>query len=261
MPQCYEVRRMVISQSKPKGASGAIRIGSGADWMVIPFPDSKPERERLIAELFIGGFGGLVAMQSDPSLAPFGKLTQNPEKDLDFTVETAVGTKLMELAEFAPLTQYGPTFADAPTQLSPTAKASLACQLIRRKSQRQGGADRILVLYVTEHGFWIDPITIEILRRDFVAGTPPNFDRVYYVSPHDLRSASVTEIYPGKAHHIFGEKTDEQLMAIAATAILPHPMTMDVRYTLSGQLGAWFGVTRVSVHFAMNLPGQLTVRR
>lgn len=36
-------------------------------------------------------------------LKPFGAPVQNDENDLDFTVSTILGTKLMELAEFAPL--------------------------------------------------------------------------------------------------------------------------------------------------------------
>ena len=251
---------MSPSRSKPQGASGAVGIGSGVVWNVIPFPEAKDERERLVAELFVGGFERWVAMQSEPSLAPFGKPSQNPENDLDFVIETAAGTKLMELTEFAPLADHGPTFADAPKEMSPNEKAPLAAQLIRMKSQHQGGADRILLVYATEHGFWLDPITIEILRRDLANG-PPNFDRVYYVSLHDLQSASVTEIFPGKPHHIFGDKTDEQLAAFAASATLPHPAKMEVRHILRGKIGAKFGSTPVILDFTINMPGMLTVRR
>jgi len=37
--------------------------------------------------------------------------------------------------------------------------------LIREKSAHQGGADRFLLIYVTEQGFSVDMITIEITRR------------------------------------------------------------------------------------------------
>lgn len=249
-----------MAKSKPQGASGAVSFGSTIQWNIIPFPNQKDERERLIAELFIKAFEGWVAMESEPSLAPFGKLEQNPENDLDFTLQTAAGERRMELAEFAPLAAHGPTFESAPKELSPNEKARLAAELIRMKSQHQGGAGRILVLYVTEQGFWIDPITVETLRRD-LAGDPPKFDRVYYVSPHDLESASVTEVHPGKPHHFFGDESDEGLAGIAARAILPHPTTMDVRVTFKGEINGWYGGRRVRLAFSMNLPGRLEVQR
>jgi hypothetical protein len=188
--------------------------------MVIEFPAQKAERERLIAQLFVGSFGHYVALESEPSLAPFGQPRQNEEDHLDFTVATAVGEKLMELAEFAPLRAHGPRFADAPLALDPKEKWQLAIELVQQKSDHQGGADRILVLYATEHAFWLDPMTIERMRRDLTKSAP-RFDRIYYVSVHSLEQASVSEIYPGKPHHMFGGETDEELDRHRMT--MPHP--------------------------------------
>jgi hypothetical protein len=81
------------------------------------------------------------------------------------------------------------------------------------------------VIYATEHGFWLDPITIERMRR-LLAKTPPQFDRVYYVSPLDLSVASVTEIYPGSPHHSFGGQSNEQLDE--GRVYMPHPTEMIV---------------------------------
>jgi hypothetical protein len=215
---------MTKKRGKPQGASGPIKLGSGgAEWQVIQFPEVKDERERLIARLFVKGFDSYVAMQSEPSLAPFGEPRQNQEDNLDFTVKTAQGDRLMELAEFAPLQKYGPQFADAPMAIEPMKKAALALELIENKSRHQGGTERFLALYATEQGFWLDPITIERLRRLLIKD-PPQFDRVYYVSVHDLDSASVSEIYPGKPHHTFGNFTEEQLNRMRV--YLPHPGEM-----------------------------------
>lgn len=229
------VRSMNTSRHKPQGASGPIKIGSGdVEWQVIQFPEHKAERERLIARLFVESFSNYVAMQSEPTLSPFGPPRQNQENDLDFTVLTAQGEKLMELAEFAPLKTHGTTFANAPKTLDPKEKAARALELIQHKSARQGGAERFLVLYNTEHGFWLDDFTIERLRRQ-LANEPPNFDRVYYVSTHDLNSASVSEIYPGTPHHRFGDRTDKQLDEVNVT--LPHPAEMIIDRTVE-----WTGV-------------------
>src|SRR5262249_9175101 len=151
---------------KPHGESGFMSVGpGGSSWEVVPFPVDKAERESLIANLFAKSFDQYVAGQSEPSLAPFSDLAQNHEADLDFTVQSSQGQKLLELAEFAPLQAHGPTFADAPKSLPPPVKAPLVVDVIKTKSAHQGGAGRILLLYTTEHGFWLDPITVEILRR------------------------------------------------------------------------------------------------
>jgi hypothetical protein len=213
-----------------------MRIGGGsASWEVISFPGPKDERERLIARLFVEGFDNWVAMESEPSFAPFSQPEQNQENDLDFTVTTSQGVKLMELAEFAPLSKHGPNFANAPKVLDPTEKAFLAHGLVQEKSAHQGGADRFLVLYATEYGFWLDPITIERMRR-LLAKEPPNFDRVYFISVHNLNSGSVSEIYPGKPHYAFGDSSDEQLDKM--DVMIPHPTEMSIDVTVSLNGGA-----------------------
>jgi len=219
------VERSMNEREKPQGASGPISIGADVEWQVIKFPAEKKEREFLIARLFIESFERWVAMQSEPSLAPFRSLRQNNESDLDFTVETAAGEKLLELAEFAPLSTHGPTFAQAPKTLDPKEKAPLVEQLIRDKSAHQGGDNRFLVLYTTEQGFWLDPVTIERLRRR-LGKDAPKFERVYCVSLHDIGSASVSEIFPGRPHHIIGDYTDERLDR--QNVQIPHPSEMVV---------------------------------
>lgn len=219
-------------RAKPKGKSGPIKVDGGdAIWEVIEFPDGKAERENWLAHLFVEAFDRYVASQSEPSYAPFGLPQQNDENDLDFTVATATGVKLMELAEFAPLREHGLRFENAPPFVEPSEKAALAHELIRMKSAHQGGPDRFLVLYATEHAFWLDPLSIERLRRALDRDRP-RFDRVYWVSVHDLTSASVSEIYPGTPHHIVGNESDEQLDQMIVT--IPHPREMLANRTPDG---------------------------
>lgn len=244
---------------KPQGSSGPIRIGpAGTEWMVIPFPEGKPEREELIANLFVAAFERYVAMQSDPTFAPFGQPVQNDENHLDFTVVTSQGQKLMELAEFAPLHEYGPKFENAPKELDTKSKADLAFDLIATKSAHQGGTDRFLVIYVTEQGFWLDPISIERIRRK-AHTSPPNFDRVYYLSPHDLTSASATEIWPGTPHHWFGEYTDEQLDKMGIH--MPHPLEMEVVREITGTMPVRLGWQVITANITINLRNFGTIRR
>lgn len=221
----------MAERNKPQGKIGPLRNSpDGSEWMVIAFPKDKAEREVFVASLFVRAFSGYVAMQSEPSFAPFGSPKQNEENHIDFTVATAQGQKLMELMEFAPLKQHGPNFTNAPFALDPKEKSALAVQQVRAKSIHQGGRSRFLVIYVTEHAFWLDPLTVEHMRR-MLAKEPPKFDRVYYVSIHDTESASVTEIFPGTPHYFFGKKTDDQLGRVKVT--LPHPLEFRVENTFS----------------------------
>jgi len=242
---------MAQKPTKPQGLSGPIRVGAGTTWEVIPFPNDKEEMEALIANLFLGSFVRYVARQSEPSLSPFSDLKRNDESDLDFTVQTSEGAKLLELAEFAPLQSHGPTFASAPKALDPKEKAALALNAIMAKSAHQGGAGRLLLLYATEHGFWLDPMTVERLRRSLVV-KPPNFDRVYYISVHSLEEGSTTEIYPGTPHHHFGELSNEQLDRIRVT--LPHPTEFERRQIFEGRLGLLWGRNRIEARFHLNVP-------
>jgi hypothetical protein len=234
-------------KAKPQGTSGPISTGSdGSSWKVIPFPDDKAERENLIAGLFVTGFSNWVATQSEPSLAPFGEPAQNEEDDIDFTIPTALGDMAMELAEFAPLQSYGPQFKDAPKSLEPKEKADRALELIAKKSGHQGGDGRFLVIYATEHGFWLDPITIERMRRA-LADAPPRFERVYWISVHDLEQSSVSEIYPGIPHHIWGDKDLD-----AGRVYIPHPTEFRVGRTVSATGGLVAGGRRSSANITIN---------
>lgn len=227
-------------RAKPQGVSGAISVGaSGAVFNPVRLPPGKAEREDLIARLFVEAFDRWVATESTPSLKPFTDLKQNQENDLDFTVTTSLGAMLMELVEFAPLETYGPRFENAPSSVHPARKAALAFEAITRKSDHQGGSNRILVAYCTEHAFWLDPITIERARR-LLAATPPRFDRVYYVSVHNLTSASVSEIFPGAPHHQLGELSDHRLDGIGVH--LPHPKHMVESHHAGAELRLRIGV-------------------
>ena len=238
---------MSKSRAKPQGKSGPIRAGSlGSGWLVIPFPKDKAEREQLVAKLFVNAFDEWVATESAPSLAPFGQPKQNQENDIDFSVETSVGPMLMELAEFAPLEVYGPRFEDAPKSLQFRAKAELAVGLVRDKSGHQGGKNRFLVIYNTEQGFWLDPPSIELMRRTFIQEAP-NFERVYYISIHDLESASVSEIYPGKPHHIFGDANLDDYRIST-----PHPTEFTEVRSVTWQQGIVIGGKISQANFTVN---------
>lgn len=228
-------------REKPQGQKGPLRFSGGQpEWAVVDFPKDKKARELMIAGMFTRAANVRIDSESpeEPHYGPFENLIQNEESDLDFTTTTARGQKRMELAEFAPLASYGPQFKDVPTQVHQAAKSDHLLELVQMKSVRQGGPNRLLLIYVTEEAFRLDPITIEIARRA-LARNPPKFERVYYVSPHDSTIGSVDEIFPGKPHHICGSWSDEQLRTNRAHFF--HPTEMLAISELSGtmQLRNW----------------------
>jgi len=205
--------------NKPQGKTGAVRVtAEGSTWPGTRFPPDEREREQLIADLFVKACAQGVATESQPSLAPFGRPRQNDEYDLDFTIETRNGDMLLELVEFAPLQVHGPSFEHVPKSLEPREKAELALEFVRKKSARQGGANRILLMYTTAYVFWLDHNTIERMRRALFINKP-RFDRVYALSVDDLESACVSEIYPGCPHEILGDADLD-----AGKTRIPHPI-------------------------------------
>ena len=82
--------------------------------------------------------------------------------------------------------------------------------LIMMKSNHQGGAGRLLLLYNTHSRFFIDPIAIEAVRRRLNVGKP-NFDAIYSLSPKPHGHALVWEIWPGQANPFHEGRSDADL--------------------------------------------------
>jgi len=215
---------IVQGPRKPQGQSGAIRFtAEDTEWKPTQFVQDKAARELQISEMFVRATEHFIMRESEPKCRPFVNLVQNEEDDLDVTVDTAQGRKKMELVEFAPLSKYGPKFENAPKTILSGDKAKLAIEEIRRKSGHQGGTERMLLLYSTEHAFKLDPGAIELMRRAFM-DDPPRFERIYYVSPHDETDGTAWEIYPGAEGPMFAELSDQQLGY--GNQDFPHPADM-----------------------------------
>ncbi|KDA03920.1 hypothetical protein HOC_03553 [Hyphomonas oceanitis SCH89] len=160
----------------------------------------------MIATLFVGNAGRMPI-----ALAPFSELISNEENDLDFSVVCSDGQRrLLELAEFAPLQELHVSYDDAPRQLGIGDMADLTCALIEKKSKRQGGPFRLLLLYKTHEQFFIAPPVQELIRRRLSLQAPA-FDAVYFLSPHDSEQATVFEVWPSRADPFFTNTTDALL--------------------------------------------------
>ena len=192
---------------KPTGVTGPFTVrADGIQHEEIRFPATKVEIERMIGKLFVDNAGSIPI-----SLAPFSNLRSNSEDDLDFTVACGDGRdRLLELVEFAPLQELGVSYEDAPRQMGIQQMAQFVTELIAKKSARQGGVDRLLLIYKTAQQFFISPPVQELVRR-MLAEKAPRFDAVYFLSPHDAVHATVFEVWPGKSHEFFRDLTNEKL--------------------------------------------------
>ena len=161
----------------------------------------------MIATMFVEHAGRIPI-----GLAPFSDLRPNDENDLDFTVATNDGDRLLELAEFAPLAELKAKYESAPKNIPRGQFFDLIHNLIMTKSAHQGGAGRLLLLYHTHARFYIDPIAIEAVRRRLNVENP-NFDAIYSLSPSPGGQAMVWELWPGKPHPFHAERSDADLAA------------------------------------------------
>jgi len=159
----------------------------------------------MIAEMFVHHAGRMPI-----GLAPFSDLRSNDENDLDFTVATRDGDRLLELAEFAPLAELKARYETAPKKIPRAQFFELVHGLIQMKSAHQGAAGRLLLLYNTHDRFFIDPIAIEAIRRKLEADKPP-FDAIYSLSPKPGGHALVWEVWPGKPHPFHEGRSDAEL--------------------------------------------------
>ena len=146
------MKSMMAQQKKPVGRCGPIRITpAGPVRELLQFPADKAERERMIADLFVLN---RAIPRGDDKFGPFANPRQNDENDLDFTIETRDGAKLLELAEFAPLAALKTSYQKAPRQLTMRDCAQLFFEVIMKKSKHQGGANRLLLIYKTHDAFF-----------------------------------------------------------------------------------------------------------
>jgi hypothetical protein len=166
-------------------------LGFSREW--VQFPAGKAVREEFIASLFCNPKN--VAMT--PQLKRYGslKFERLAENNLDFRLETSNGTRWLELAEFAPLKDFGNSYANLPEKWSPEHMVELMAALIEAKSKKQGARDVVLLIYKTHERLSFPPGLNAPLKRRLPTDQV-NFEAVYFLSPHDSESASVFELYP-----------------------------------------------------------------
>ena len=102
------------------------------------------------------------------------------------------------MAEYAPLAALKTSCEKAPSSYIWDELMELALALIRMKSDHQGGADRMLVLYNTDEKFFLPP-PIQRAVGERLRAEGIRFEAIYFVSPHlvALRRPGRRRLWPG----------------------------------------------------------------
>lgn len=181
-------------QKKPSGIRTSILISSsGVHREKAHFPGEKAELELLFAKAFCGGKPPL-----NPHITQYGsftKLKAQPENNLDFRVITEKGQKWLELAEFAPLNNFGGRYENIPTTWTIEDMINQFLALIMKKNSKSYGNGVILLIYNTHDSLFVPPPIIRSVRKT-LASSPPTFEAIYFISAYSEETATVWQVWP-----------------------------------------------------------------
>jgi len=180
---------------KPRGTSSFLEIGSaGVRQHAIELPNSKEEIEQFIAERFCDP-NSRMKPQFD-RYGAFEKLTFHEQNSIDFSAETKLGRRWIELAEFAPLEKFDGDYKTVPDTWRMEDAIELWLDLIQKKSNKQYGKDVILLIYNTDDNLLLTtPVRATVCKK--LQKNPPIFDAIFYISVNPDNTAFSWEIFPG----------------------------------------------------------------
>lgn len=182
---------------KPSGMTGPIRFGQGKIVReFVTFPDSKEELELQVAQAFCDGSGGM--KEHLARYTEFTGLTQQKENSIDFSVQTPLGQRWLELAEFAPLENFSGRYQNIPQTWNTETMLACLLDLISAKNDKNYGDNVILVIYKTHETCLIPAPVLRLARPRLVSFSSLNFESIYYLSPLTVKDANVWEVWPGK---------------------------------------------------------------
>ncbi len=134
----------------------------------------------------------------NPQLNRYGRffeLEQQGENSIDFKVQTEIGPKWIELAEFAPLTYYNAMYENVPIAFSVEESKALFQELIEHKSQKSYRSDVILLIHKTHNALSVPPPIIRSVRKE-LENSPPPFEAIYYISADSVDHAATWQVWP-----------------------------------------------------------------
>jgi hypothetical protein len=184
---------------KPTGQDGVVRLGAyDTEYRSRTLPDVKEDIELLVARKF-------AAFRSSRRMFAFemlGEPVQNPTDDFDFTLNTTLGPKYLELMEchFAGVGSYLPS---GQYSYEPFTVAECLSASVKKKSERYRGAtDRgiVLLTYTTHWEFALSNAVFWLvahrMHRD-----PVVFESIYHIMLSDLEVTDVTLLFPANVDY------------------------------------------------------------
>lgn len=176
---------------KPTGVTGPVRISQeGASFRPVVFPKTKEEIEHFIVQGFVSNF-----CKEALSILSF---EQNEQNDFDFTLQTNLGQKYLELMEIAPLEKIRGSYADAPSSYNAYEFAQTILAKILSKSSRYTGLKTppvMLLLYVTDWAFTLSE-TVNALLQYWLIKNKHAFQCVFAFKPRSENSGTVSILFP-----------------------------------------------------------------
>lgn len=170
---------------------GFTRVTSGraeAEFIRIPFPETKSEIEALIVRQFLAFWKKETGQEI--------RATQNPENDIDFTLHLPGGDVLLELTEIVfPNPIGGPPHTHAETFMTAGEFADRALETIQNKTYTRDGISKHLLCYITHWSFSPSDMAIRLVQHALKGITHP-FENIFFLRPLDADECVTRCLFP-----------------------------------------------------------------
>jgi hypothetical protein len=179
---------------KPTGTEGFARVtAENVEFHRIHWPADKSKIEATILRLFDSKLP-----TSQRARLGVGNISQNAaESDLDGTIQTRNGDRLIDLVEIAPLADHQGRYENAKAMTSVGELADAMLTVIRQKSAKYAGIKPRpwLLTYTTHWAFRFSDTVLKVVGVE-LCKSRHNLERVYHIAPVDEVFAEVKQILP-----------------------------------------------------------------
>lgn len=146
---------------KPTGTTGFIRIGpTGADYHQTIFPEAKENIEKFITVRFISN------LNKQKSFLQIKNFIKNEENNFDFSLETSIGKKDLDLMEIAPKDLMKNGYSNIPNYYHDIEFGKKVWEKIMEKNEHYGNQQKnlFLLIYPTDFRFNLSELCIQYLK-------------------------------------------------------------------------------------------------
>jgi hypothetical protein len=184
--------------NKPQGRNSFITLGENRPFTQIQLPEQKEAREQMIVDWF------RLSLENQRDISvKIHEAEKNAENDFDFDVETNLGSKHLELTEFAPLEGVRGGYENAPGGFTFGEATDLICQLIKKKADHYApkSPNLFLLIYVTHFAFQPPDDVLRLVKLN-LQRYPPFFDSIFFMFPVSDAGSDVRLLFPNSEKDI-----------------------------------------------------------